>query len=89
MKRLRTVLFSRSNRLARPLAAWSALLASAPVFAHPGDHGAEWLSAMLHMLTEPDHLAGILMAVAVAGLVWRSTRNRAAPQDPKRDRDQS
>jgi hypothetical protein len=89
MKRLRAVLSSRPNRGARPLTAWSALLASAPVLAHPGDHGTEWLSAMLHILTEPDHLAGVLMAVAVACLVWHRTRNRAATREAKRDRDHS
>ena len=45
-------------------------LAVCPViaFAHPGGHGSDWLQAVMHLLSEPDHLAGGALALAVA--VW-------------------
>lgn len=55
-------------------------LASGPVLAHPGHglHGHNGFS-LLHYLTEPDHVAGIVLVVAIiggiAGWLWR--RNRA------------
>ncbi len=56
------------------------LLAAGEALAHP-DHGAGgWLSAnLLHLLSEPDHLAMIL-APLVIGLAWiarRTVRLRA------------
>ena len=36
--------------------------------AHPGDHGADWMHAVMHLLSEPDHLVAIALALAVA--VW-------------------
>ena len=50
------------------------LLYTGAVLAHP-DHGAGgWLSAqMLHLLSEPDHLAMIL-APLVLGLAWLARR---------------
>ena len=45
------------------------LLAAAPaVWAHPGDHGSSWFEAAMHLLSEPDHLAGIMLALVAA--VW-------------------
>lgn len=58
------------------LAAAGTLLLSTAAFAHPGHHGSDWLQAVIHMLTEPDHLASILLAVGVAVLVWRSVRRK-------------
>lgn len=56
------------------------LLFASEALAHP-DHGSGgWLSAdLLHLLSEPDHLAMIL-APLVAGLAWivrRATKARA------------
>jgi len=50
------------------------LFCAGEAFAHP-DHGVGgWLSAeLLHLLTEPDHLAMIL-APLVIGLVWVAWR---------------
>jgi hydrogenase/urease accessory protein HupE len=50
------------------------LLCAGEALVHP-DHGAGgWLSAqLLHLLSEPDHLAMIL-APAVIGLVWLAWR---------------
>jgi hypothetical protein len=44
--------------------------------AHPGPHAKE---ALLHFLTEPDHLAALLlpMAIGIVGL-WRFLRRRRA-----------
>jgi len=45
--------------------------------AHPGDHGSDWFHAVMHLLTEPDHLSMILLAVVAA--VWgvRQLRRRS------------
>jgi hydrogenase/urease accessory protein HupE len=48
--------------------------------AHPGDHGSDWLNAVMHVLSEPDHLAaaGLALIVAIAGVritLRRSRRN--------------
>ena len=56
------------RRLAAPLAA---LAAAPPARAHPGVHGADWVATIAHLLTEPDHLAWIALAVTVGGLAWR------------------
>jgi hypothetical protein len=42
------------------------LAAAAPVLAHPGQHAA---ADLLHLLTEPDHLAALLLPLAI-GLAW-------------------
>lgn len=39
---------------------------ASPAFAHPGDHSH---AALLHMLTEPDHLALIALGTAVLAFV--------------------
>ena len=45
--------------------------------AHPGEHGHDWLAALLHLVSEPDHLAGIVLAVGViAVLAWRGLRRK-------------
>lgn len=42
-----------------------------PAFAHQGDHSH---SGLLHLLTEPDHL--LLMGLAVAAVVWAFVKVR-------------
>jgi hydrogenase/urease accessory protein HupE len=43
--------------------------------AHPGQHGHDWLAALMHLVSEPDHLTGIALAVGVvAALVVRRLR---------------
>jgi len=46
------------------------VLAACPAIAlaHPGDHGSDWLQALMHLVSEPDHLAGGVLAAALA--VW-------------------
>jgi hypothetical protein len=56
-----------------PIAFGLTLLAT-PALAHPGDHGAVRL---LHLLTEPDHLAMIALAAAVVVLVAVKLRGRS------------
>ena len=34
--------------------------------AHPGDHGSNWLQAVMHLLSEPDHLAAGALVLAFA-----------------------
>jgi hydrogenase/urease accessory protein HupE len=59
-----------------------AALASSPSWAHPGHgvDGGDW--SLLHYLTEPDHLVGVLglLAVAVWFFVRRFVRARRANQ---------
>ena len=48
------------------------LLAASPALAHPGDHGA---TGLVHLLTEPDHLAILALAgLVVAVVVYRARR---------------
>ena len=78
-----------SNRIpaavAGPALAAAVLLTHAgPAAAHPGDHS--HVDVIVHLLTEPDHLAmiGLALVVAVAGRRWwRSRAQRAAT---RRDR---
>ena len=51
----------------------AALLAPLPAFAHPGDHGT---TGVLHLLTEPDHVAllAVVVALAVYGFVKLRSR---------------
>ncbi|MFM8547302.1 MAG: hypothetical protein ACKODB_06800 [Betaproteobacteria bacterium] len=48
--------------------------------AHPGDHGTDWLHAVMHLLTEPGHLAAIVLAAVVAGLWVRSALQRSSSE---------
>ncbi len=77
-------------RLHAPLRATCAALVSAAlpaaVFAHSGDHGSDWLQAVMHLLSEPDHLAAAALAGVVA--VWiarafirRGWRNTLPPRN--------
>lgn len=61
------------------LLALPAALSSAPAWAHPGDHSSVLSNFVGHLLTEPDHLALVVLCVAaVAGLVWYRRRERRA-----------
>ncbi len=58
------------------------VLAALPAIAsaHPGEHGSDWLHAVMHLLSEPDHLAAGALALAFA--VWgvrTLLRRRGAP----------
>jgi len=44
------------------------LLAAGNAWAHP-DHGA-WGISLAHLLTEPDHLAMLILPLAIAAGVW-------------------
>jgi hypothetical protein len=52
------------------------------VSAHPGDHGHDWLMAAWHLLSEPDHLAGIFIALALGFYALRRTRARRNRDNP-------
>ena len=54
--------------------AFGLVLLASPALAHPGDHGAVRL---LHLLTEPDHLAMIALAAAVVVLVAVKLQGRS------------
>lgn len=50
--------------------------------AHPGHHGSDWLRAVMHLLSEPDHLAAGALALAlglwgIRALVSRRTARGA------------
>lgn len=73
----------------RPANRFAVLLALAPasVWAHPGSHGADWPQALIHLLTEPDHLAAILLVGMVVAIFARRLLRRSSaeqPQDPAR-----
>lgn len=46
--------------------------------AHPGEHRGGWLAALAHLLSEPDHLAMALVAVAAGAVCARLIRRRAS-----------
>ncbi len=46
-------------------------------FAHPGDHAFSLIGSLAHLLTEPDHLAMMIVAAAAAYGLWRWTRAKA------------
>ncbi len=46
--------------------------------AHPGEHVLTVLQSVAHVLTEPDHLAMILGAVAIVGVLLYKRGRRAA-----------
>ena len=55
------------------------LLVFSPLaYAHPGEHHGSMLNAVAHLLSEPDHLAMALVAVAVGLAGARFYRRRAA-----------
>lgn len=55
-------------------AALIALLAATEALAHPDHGGRAWISAdLMHLLSEPDHLA-MIIAPLVAGLAWIGRR---------------
>ena len=63
----------------RKLTLLALLAASGPLWAHPGhgQHGHHGFS-LLHYLTEPEHVAGLVLLVAViggvAGWLWQRRR---------------
>ncbi len=65
------------------------LLFAGEALAHPGHGAGGWLSAsLLHLLSEPDHLA-LILAPLVVGFVWvvrRAFRERIVQQRMKRGR---
>lgn len=46
--------------------------------AHPGEHRGGWLTAISHILGEPDHLAMALVAVAAGAACACLIRHRAS-----------
>ncbi|MFE8072309.1 hypothetical protein QQM79_14730 [Marinobacteraceae bacterium S3BR75-40.1] len=56
------------------------LLAPAAVLAHPGDHsGGSAVDSVIHLLTEPDHLAMFFAGASVlAVILFRLRRPKAA-----------
>lgn len=61
------------KRTPNPIAFGLTLLAT-PALARPGGHGA---AGLIHLLTEPDHLAMIALAAAVVVLVAVKLRGRS------------
>jgi hydrogenase/urease accessory protein HupE len=61
----------------RALAAVGAL-AGGFAHAHPGDHGPDLWQAVVHLLSEPDHLAGLALVVLIAVCAVRRMRKASA-----------
>jgi hydrogenase/urease accessory protein HupE len=73
----------RSPRTRRTAAALAATLGAAgTALAHPGHVetpvGGGWLEQIVHLLTEPDHLALLALAVGVALVARRLARRHGA-----------
>lgn len=60
----------------KSIAVFSALF-SPFAYAHPGEHHADFLATIAHLLSEPDHLALALIAVAAGVAGARLYRRRA------------
>lgn len=51
---------------------------SSAAAAHPGSHDLSVVSSLVHLLTEPDHLAMLSGAIVAAFVAWRwMTRSKA------------
>lgn len=44
---------------------------SGSAMAHPGEHGFSIVGSLVHLLSEPDHLAMLAGTIVVAFLAWR------------------
>lgn len=82
---------SRRHASLRAIAAASVLVAASPAArAHQGDHTMSLGSGLAHLLSEPDHVALLLLALAACAIGWRalraSRRRRAEASRPARDR---
>ncbi len=53
------------------------VLFSPLAMAHPGEHHMGWLAGIAHLLSEPDHLAMLLLAVVVGAYGALALRRRA------------
>jgi hydrogenase/urease accessory protein HupE len=62
------------------------MLFSPFAYAHPGEHHGNILNAVVHLVSEPDHLAMALIAVVIGGAGARFYRRRTAAriQDKRR-----
>jgi hydrogenase/urease accessory protein HupE len=62
------------------------LLFSPVAYAHPGEHHGTLLDAIVHLLTEPDHLAmaAIAVLVGVVGVRLHRRRSQVRAQDKRR-----
>jgi hydrogenase/urease accessory protein HupE len=60
------------------LATAGLIAASVPAFAHADDHQLGVVESLMHLLTEPDHLALIVAAVLAAGVFGLVVRKRRA-----------
>jgi len=54
------------------------MLFSPFAYAHPGEHHGNILNAVVHLVSEPDHLAMALIAVVIGVAGARLYRRRAA-----------
>jgi hydrogenase/urease accessory protein HupE len=70
----------------RRAAAGIALALPAAAFAHPGEHPGGFAS-LVHLLTEPDHLAMLIGAAALGYFIHRRIRHQRAER-ARRQHDQ-
>ncbi len=58
---------------------------SSLAYAHPGEHHGNLLNAIVHLLTEPDHLvmAAIAVLVGIAGARFYRRRSQARAQSKR------
>ena len=51
---------------------------SSVALAHPGEHALSVLNSVVHLLTEPDHLAMIAFGIIVVGVLFYKRARRSA-----------
>lgn len=71
--------------LARTITAGAAL-ATGVAQAHPGDHGHSFWQAVVHLLSEPDHLAGIAFVILITGYGVKRLRKASAGRAQRAER---
>ena len=50
---------------------------SGAALAHPGDHAFSMINSLIHLLTEPDHLAMVVAAVGVAAFAFYKFKRKS------------
>lgn len=60
------------------ISALGAALFSHPAWAHPGTHSHDVMAQFMHLISEPDHVAWLMLGLSAAWIVSRIFRRRRA-----------
>jgi hydrogenase/urease accessory protein HupE len=58
------------------ISALGAILFSHPAWAHPGSHSHDVMAQFMHLISEPDHVAWLMLGLSAAWIVSRIFRKR-------------